>query len=89
MDIDSGCCLFGGGGGGSDWRVACGGKVRLSFFEPTIEGIGQWDLLGFLRCACEGRDSDEQGGSEAHCVDFLYYSGEEGVEKCEWNCGIE
>lgn len=80
MDIDSGCCLFGGGGGGSDRRGACGGEVRLDFFEPPIESIGQWDLLGFLRCACEGWDRDEQGSSEAHCVDLLYYSGAEGLK---------
>lgn len=40
MDIDSCCCLFGGGGGGRDRGGACGGEVRLGFFEPPIEGIG-------------------------------------------------
>lgn len=89
MDIDSGCRLFGGGGGGSDRRGAYGGEVRLGFFEPPIEGIGQWNLLGFLRCACEGWDCDEQGSSEAHCVDLLYYSGGEEVEKCECSRGVK
>lgn len=89
MNVDSCCCLFGGGGGGRDRRGACGGEVRLGFFEPPIEGIGQRNLVGFLCCACEGRDCDEQGSSEAHFVDLLCYSGAEEDERCEWNCGIE
>lgn len=85
MDINSCSSFFGGGGGGRDRRGACCGKVRFGFFEPPIEGIGQWNLLGFVRCTCEDRDCDEQGSYEAHIVNLLCYSGAEEDKKCQWD----